>query len=241
MEIDTPGTPPPWPLNHKRSHSIVSDTASTASDSSVEDRPSYASWAHRRKRQARYSPTPSDDDVHTLRAGVWVGERASAIRDSPGAPPASPDPEGTGGWDGMMEEPAQPTLPLATAPQQFLKRGVASQFQPPTPSPLALSRLSMEDDVSAPPAPIHPDSGLGPPLPASNLGKMRSSVPHLSDEEAPTDPGTSARRYSPGVHTELPTGGRPLLRYTMGYREDCELCRNRTPGHYSHVVRQDTM
>ena len=114
MEIDTPGMPPSWPLNHKRSHSIVSDTTSTASDSSIEDRPSYTSWAHRRKRQARYSPTPSDDDVHTLRAGVWVGERASATRDSPGAPPASPDIEGTGGWDGMMEEPAQPTLPLAT-------------------------------------------------------------------------------------------------------------------------------
>lgn len=42
---------------------------------------------------------------------------------------------------------------------------------------------------------------------------------------------------SPGLGPSAPPGGKQMLRYTLGYRDDCELCRARTPGHFTHILR----
>lgn len=43
---------------------------------------------------------------------------------------------------------------------------------------------------------------------------------------------------SPGLSQSSFPGGKQMLRYTMGYRDDCELCKNKVAGHYGHVVHR---
>lgn len=43
---------------------------------------------------------------------------------------------------------------------------------------------------------------------------------------------------SPGMNSSPFPGGKQMLRYTMGYRDDCEQCKNKVPGHYGHVVHR---
>lgn len=202
----------------------------------------------RRKRancQSPPPPPPSDDE--TLRAGVWMGERKQELQDTPRAPPASPSFHEASTLDPMLddESPALPATALPSAGSAAALRSLATSFVPQHPSPLALSRLSMVDDeVFAPLVDIAPHTGLGSPIPRSYLGAGAGARPdgplvHRPEHARHEESHAAFRRYSPGVHTggDLPSGGRPLLRYTMGYREDCELCRNRTPGHYNHIVR----
>ena len=57
-------------------------------------------------------------------------------------------------------------------------------------------------------------------------GRMNAVLPGRADD-ATLKPPTEVHRGSRTV--------RPML--VMGYRVDCERCRARVPGHYSHVVR----
>ncbi|PWN54222.1 hypothetical protein IE53DRAFT_383187 [Violaceomyces palustris] len=50
--------------------------------------------------------------------------------------------------------------------------------------------------------------------------------------------GSSKKQHSPGLGPTTPPGGKQMLRFTLGFRDDCELCRKKTPGHYSHVVHR---
>ncbi|WFC96418.1 hypothetical protein MBRA1_003075 [Malassezia brasiliensis] len=110
-------------------------------------------------------------------------------------------------------------------------------YMPPTPSPLAMSQLSMDEETAQASGALAPHTGLGHPSVASQCPSIPSDAPlHRVSAEASAPP-VPAHRYSPGVRSSDPPGGRPLLRYTMGYREDCEMCRNRIPGHYNHVQR----
>ena len=123
----------------------------------------------------------------------------------------------------------------------------SASFAPTTPSPLALSRLSMEDmDAASIDAEDACTEGLGPPRRPDPLPRVHGTrhtpagggEDHGAAETGGVNPRSHAmRRFSPGVRNADPPGGRPLLRYTMGYREDCELCRQRTPGHYNHILR----
>lgn len=94
-------------------------------------------------------------------------------------------------------------------------------FAPATSSPLSLWRLSVSD-VTGDPVATHarPSAhGLHARQSATADGRVRGT----DRDTRPTE------RYSPGVCTQgHPAGGRPLLRYTMGYRDDCELCRQRS-------------
>lgn len=44
------------------------------------------------------------------------------------------------------------------------------------------------------------------------------------------------KRLSSGNSPLIHGSGRQMSRYTLGYREDCELCRAKTPGHFTHIL-----
>lgn len=59
-----------------------------------------------------------------------------------------------------------------------------------------------------------------------------------ADEEmqvVPASPAVASRRAGRGAggHAKAP------VRFSMGYRADCEKCVRRVAGHYSHVVNED--
>ena len=47
--------------------------------------------------------------------------------------------------------------------------------------------------------------------------------------------GRTRSRRADGKDAMEPVLGRPVL--SMGYRADCDKCRARVPGHYTHVLR----
>lgn len=59
-------------------------------------------------------------------------------------------------------------------------------------------------------------------------GKIEMEIPEKAGTGQAHHPGRSRVEYGTGR-------GKPML--VMGYRADCEKCRARVPGHYSHVVR----
>ncbi|KAI3617119.1 hypothetical protein CBS9595_003028 [Malassezia furfur] len=245
MEVDAAVSSSAWPLGLKRSRSILSDS-STTSDAGVDDRnAASAKWVQtrsaegsdpRKRRHCPSSASPSDDDLPYAPFGpaAW---RSSLGDIPPRAPPASPEHHDAAMLDSMLDVDAtMSAIPTNAFTHTHTPRTHAS-YIPPTPSPLALSRLSMDDETAHAPGALAPHTGLGHPLVASQCPTVPSDAPlHRVSAEASAPP-TPANRYSPGVRSSDPPGGRPLLRYTMGYREDCEMCRNRTPGHYNHVQR----
>lgn len=58
-------------------------------------------------------------------------------------------------------------------------------------------------------------------------GKMEMEIPEKTSPSQ-AHPGRSRIEHGAGR-------GKPML--VMGYRADCEKCRARVPGHYSHIVR----
>ena len=42
-------------------------------------------------------------------------------------------------------------------------------------------------------------------------------------------------RFAPPLPYQSPRRSKPL--FSMGFRADCEMCRNRVPGHYNHIFR----
>jgi hypothetical protein len=53
---------------------------------------------------------------------------------------------------------------------------------------------------------------------------------------------SKAPNHGTSVSTETPSSVRSIkpakkLVFSMGYRADCDRCRNRVPGHYSHILQ----
>lgn len=102
------------------------------------------------------------------------------------------------------------------------------------------SRHEMEEDRSRRmPSPISEDEDI-PDTPTeltqSQLSRLSFSQANSTDEMdmemAPTSlqpPPTPRGRKRSGALTGMG-------RFSMGYREDCEKCRQRVPGHYSHFL-----
>lgn len=100
-----------------------------------------------------------------------------------------------------------------------------------------LMRNRLEQRDHAMPSPItEGDMDATTTLTGSQLARLSVS----GGEDMDTDEGlvvetsTTPRkgRARSGAFTEK-------RKYAVGYREDCEKCRNRVPGHYSHFLPQD--
>ncbi|KAF2274119.1 uncharacterized protein EI97DRAFT_460512 [Westerdykella ornata] len=132
---------------------------------------------------------------------------------------------------------------------------------PPVPLPKKHAHIIDHDRARRMPSPISEDEDL-PDTPTawtqSQLERLsvtgerqfhmeiEESTPVPAASVATTDLSTSAHPEGsepPGVLT-TPTRGRKRSgalssgrgRFSMGYREDCEKCRMRVPGHYSHFL-----
>ncbi|KDN45767.1 hypothetical protein K437DRAFT_274158 [Tilletiaria anomala UBC 951] len=99
--------------------------------------------------------------------------------------------------------------------------------------------------------------GASPSSHGDRLGQRDSDIDMMAEHASPqgtgmaqgTAPGsevgassaikgrTRTACSSPGLVSSGPAGGKQMLRFTLGYRDDCELCRARIPGHFTHVVR----
>ncbi|EKD15955.1 uncharacterized protein L3040_003187 [Drepanopeziza brunnea f. sp. 'multigermtubi'] len=60
------------------------------------------------------------------------------------------------------------------------------------------------------------------------------------EKETPTKKGHTRSKHSlrnwTGYGSELPGGGGMKRSFSMGYRADCEKCRMKVPGHFSHII-----
>jgi hypothetical protein len=92
------------------------------------------------------------------------------------------------------------------------------------------SPISEDDDI--------PDTPTA--LTQSQLERLSVASEHM-DMEEPSRDGEDHMLAPPGVLT-TPKGRKRSGaftgkgRFSMGYRDDCEKCRQRVPGHYSHIL-----
>ena len=119
--------------------------------------------------------------------------------------------------------------------------GVTSNALPPLPGLIVRkNRQEQENDRNRRmPSPISEDEDI-PNTPTafaeSQLSRLSVSQGDAEDMETETEtapplalPPTPRGRKRSGALTGTP-------RFSMGYRDDCEKCRQRVPGHYSHFL-----
>ena len=74
------------------------------------------------------------------------------------------------------------------------------------------------------------------PTPISEDEAMDAFDSHTEvAQELPYIPLRQPSRFAPPLPYQSPTRGKPM--FSMGFRADCEMCRNRVPGHYNHTFR----
>lgn len=74
------------------------------------------------------------------------------------------------------------------------------------------------------------------PTPISEDEAMDTFDSHTEvAQELPYIPLRQPSRFAPPLPYQSPTRGKPM--FSMGFRADCEMCRNRVPGHYNHIFR----
>ena len=88
------------------------------------------------------------------------------------------------------------------------------------------------------PSPISEGEG-SPAMLVSGLGEMQMDMDQ--DRNTPSKKGHCRSKHSlrqwTGSGAEMGGNGAGMKRsFTMGYRADCEKCRNRVPGHFSHII-----
>lgn len=91
----------------------------------------------------------------------------------------------------------------------------------------------------------HDDQGNTPLRRASRNDRV-VRTPSPRPQFVPAEPGSDgsmsgAMRVlhdSPGMSSAAFPGGKQMLRYTMGFRNDCEQCKNKVPGHYGHMIHK---
>lgn len=112
-----------------------------------------------------------------------------------------------------------------------------SHFAPTNPSPLSLSQINNEPFSDEHPNPTNVSSPLGrwsgAAAPTINTQRPAQCSNSPTEETSCTTPTRdmprlrAMRHFSPGVwNNDIPSGGRLLLRYTMGFREDRDVCSN---------------
>jgi hypothetical protein len=91
------------------------------------------------------------------------------------------------------------------------------------------------------PSPIS-EGEMSPSVLVDGLGDMQMEVEQEREREMPTKKGHtrskhSLRNWSGFGGMGGNSNGTGLKRsFTMGYRADCEKCRNKVPGHFSHII-----
>lgn len=83
------------------------------------------------------------------------------------------------------------------------------------------------------PSPISEDEAMDFP-PAPENSPLESSAPIEPDQTPPLGLRTPARLAQPLI-SQSPSKGK--IMFAMGFRADCEMCRNRVPGHSNHIFR----
>ncbi|PWN91228.1 hypothetical protein FA10DRAFT_265099 [Acaromyces ingoldii] len=151
---------------------------------------------------------------------------------------------------------ANPATTSTFIPRQ-VSRNLRASHIPARPSPLARSNVLESGNSSPSSASNSPRQRRSPSSsPGRNVGSPASSgtgeasskltqmsIPARTPSPLPYDavPGRAAAQLnpSPGLSQREFPGAKQMLKYTMGFREDCELCRSRTPGHYGHLVSRN--
>ena len=93
------------------------------------------------------------------------------------------------------------------------------------------------------PSPIS-EGETSPSLIAEGLGEMQMDIEgptQLSDRLTPSKKGHTRSKHSLRSWTGIgDMGGTGTKRtFSMGYRNDCEKCRNMVPGHFNHIITYD--
>ncbi|CAG8977889.1 hypothetical protein HYALB_00001766 [Hymenoscyphus albidus] len=91
------------------------------------------------------------------------------------------------------------------------------------------------------PSPIS-EGEMSPSIILGSLSEMQMEVDTSSqpDKETPTKKGHQRSKHSlrnwTGFNGELAGGSGMKKSFSMGYRADCEKCRMKVPGHFSHII-----
>lgn len=93
------------------------------------------------------------------------------------------------------------------------------------------------------PSPISEDE-TSPSVIVAGFSDMQMDVESSSQPvpvmETPTKKGHTRSKHSlrawTGNGSELPGGGGQKRSFSLGYRADCEKCRMKVPGHFSHII-----
>lgn len=90
------------------------------------------------------------------------------------------------------------------------------------------------------PSPIS-EGEMSPSVLADGLEDMQMEVDRSSSQQTPTKKGHQRSKHSvrqwSGMGGDLQSAGQGMKRsFSMGYRADCEKCRNQVPGHFSHII-----
>lgn len=85
------------------------------------------------------------------------------------------------------------------------------------------------------PSPISEDEAMDSPTTVAGVMLHRLDMAHETDTVPATDsPRSKPRPVGRGDNNGAEKKGKITL--AMGYRADCEKCKNRVPGHYSHFI-----
>lgn len=108
-------------------------------------------------------------------------------------------------------------------------------------APLARNgnRQEMDDDRSRRmPSPISEDEDIpDTPTALTQSQLSRLSFSHNSTDQMETETSTTPLVVPPTPRGRKRSGALTGMgRFSLGYREDCEKCRQRVPGHYSHFL-----
>lgn len=93
------------------------------------------------------------------------------------------------------------------------------------------------------PSPIS-EGETSPSVIVEGLGEMQMDIESTTQElekNTPTKKGHTRSKHSLRSWTGMgELGGTGAKRtFSMGYRHDCEKCRNRVPGHFNHIITYD--
>lgn len=108
----------------------------------------------------------------------------------------------------------------------------------PTNAALAPSQRAVDHSVFLRrrrlPSPISEDENKGNPTAMTE--KMMSTL-DMGNTTNSHNPSSDAPRKGRSSISNLGATGSTKIMLSMGYRADCEKCRTRVPGHYSHLIR----
>jgi hypothetical protein len=89
------------------------------------------------------------------------------------------------------------------------------------------------------PSPIS-EGETSPSVIVEGLEDMQMEVEHEMERDTPTKKGHSRSKHSlrdwSGCGSDYSKSSGPKRSFSMGYKADCEKCRNKMPGHFSHIV-----